>query len=889
MAKDDFKNSSGKADFKKASALDRAASQLLKNVDSSYVERKLLSSQDVQFQKVIDRQLDIAKGVAGHQVVDFFGTVRSERKSGKSNKQLGVDTADLFTENVGDIFSYFQDIYKNRYLEVSDLKFISKFIPSLGEAVRIYLDSMISSDDVSQTITRKIEMPGITDPATQQQITDRIAAMEEEYRLLPKLKVAYKKTLVSGRFFVYHISYKDLFEMYSAGVASGKILRQGSSLYGNTRDQVNKDKESSIKSVQGKMPSKPNVLGIAEEASFDGMEYAAEQAIPIHSVVGTALESFGMEAEALAQQGAIRKLSYDTRSMRSAMESLEELASSSKAPFVFTSSGRRIESNEFGKKLKESLESDLPNIYFVDSPIPLDVAQETASVAMEDFNEFFNLRKDVDENLDKVRSDMGKMVDGTYDAGSKSSRGQTFDGVTGTYLKWIDYKYVIPIDILGTRVGYYHIVTTPKTKNKTMNGRSGNKATEIGGILSSGSMSLFDQMDISEKRKETAIQNIVDSISNGILDQFGTKFVKKNAPFKKLIAECIIANGLVDNDYMIQFIPVENMIEFKCNEDENSEGESILSDAMFPAHLLLSIVICKMLNYINKGGNRTIAHVSSGRVNRSLSNQVNRVIRDIQAGNVTFTDLLSSSMVFSKVTRDSNIAMPKDQQGNRLVEFEVQEGQEIDLSTNYESMLERWCMMATGMPPTIMDYTSDVNIARKVVSDNVQVAGRVASLQADMEGPTTELYRALIQDSDMSDTDKTALLNMKFKLPRPRILANQNTNEALGIAMQNAQTIANVIVGEDASEEDDMLRKRFIISRITRNETPYLDWTELDRITDEANIDLIRYKVEKNANAALANGTAENQENPENGLSDLGGFDDVGAEDTGMGDEDMNF
>ena len=61
-------------DLKRASALDKLASQILQSVDSTYVERKLMSQQDAQFQRVIDRQLDIAKGVAGNQIVDFFET-----------------------------------------------------------------------------------------------------------------------------------------------------------------------------------------------------------------------------------------------------------------------------------------------------------------------------------------------------------------------------------------------------------------------------------------------------------------------------------------------------------------------------------------------------------------------------------------------------------------------------------------------------------------------------------------------------------------------------------------------------------------------------------------------------------------------------------------------
>lgn len=846
-----------KTALKRANALDRLASQILQSADSSYVERKLLSEQDTQFQKIIDRQLDVAKGVAGNQLIDFFGTIRSERKTGRPSKQLGVDTADLFTENAGDIFNYFQDVYKNRYLEVSDLKFISKFIPSLGESVRVYLDAIVSSDDVSQTITRNLYMPNVTNDETKRMMGERIRRLEKEHNLLPRLKVAYKKTLVSGSFYVYHISYKNLFEMYSAGVAAGKIHRPDSTMYGNN---PNSKSASGAPAPLGRptAAAKPNILGIAQES-----------AIAITDITGeSALESVGIEMQSIAQQGGIYKLSYDTSSMKEAMESIEMLPSEGKTPLFFDAKGNKMNSREIGRTLRTSLENDLPNIYFIDTPIPMDVGNDAATVAQEGFNDFFNLRKNDDEMLDRLRKDMGTMSDGSYDPKSVK-RGQNFTGVNGTYLKWIDYKYVIPIDVLGTRVGYYHVITTPKSKKKSVNGRGANKATEIGGILSSGSMSLFDQMDISEKRKETAIQNIVDTISNSILDQFGTKFVRKNAPFKKLIAECIIANGLVDNDYMIQFIPVDNMIEFKCNEDENGKGESILADAMFPAHLLLSIVICKMLNYINKGGNKTIAHVSSGRVNRSLSNQVNRVIRDIQAGNVTFTDLLSSSMVFSKVTRDSNIAMPKDQQGNRLVEFEVQEGQDIDLNTEYESMLERWCMMATGMPPTLMDYQNDVNVAKKVVSDNVKVAGRVASLQSDLESPTTELYRYLIEDSDMDDDEKTALNNFAFKLPRPRVLINQNTNEALNTANQNAQTIANILVGEDASEEDDMVLKRKIIKQITRDETPYIDWDAMDRIMEKAMIEVQEEKVKKAHNAAMAEGVAGKQTNPDDEVEGL--------------------
>ena len=864
--------------IKKAKALDSVAKRILQSVDPTYSDRRLLDLEDAEFQRIIDRQLDIAKGVSNNQVVDFLATIRKEHKVGRpsSKRNNSIEATDLFTENIGDVFGYFQDVSRNRFMEVADLKFISKFIPSIGEAIRIYLDAIISSDDVSQIITRKIDFPGTVKGANKTSIMQYIEKMEEEYKLLQKLKVAYKKTLVSGTFYVYHIAYRDLFAMYSQGVASGRITKDGASLLqGNANAMPEDPNPGQLQNgPNGKMPKpgKHNPLGIAQENAIYISGYEEEPS----------LENFGKQAIALANNGFITKLNMDSSAIEQAIDDAAQLTYQYSGNIPRGKDGEQQNAEAYAKSLRASIEADMPNIYFNSSPIPYDI-QDDASflMATEGYHEYFNLRKDIDDSIDKMTKSEGGF-DGTMDMLHPSkSRAQNFAGVTGTYLKWIDYKYIIPIEILGRTMGYYHIITTSKSrKAKT---KSNAKPSEIGGILSSSSMSMFDQLNVADKRKEDALQNIVDTISNAILDQFSAKFVKKNSAFKQIIAECIIANGLVDNDYMIQFIPVDNIIEFKCNEDETGKGESILSDAMFPAHLLLSFTVSKMLNFINKGGNKTVAHVSSGRVNRSLGNQVNRVLRDLQAGNVTATDLLSSSAVFSKVTRDQNIAMPKDQQGNKLVEFEIQEGQQMEMDTQYEEMLQKWCMIATGMPPTIMDYESNVDIAKKVVSDNIRVAGRVASLQSDFEKPTSELYRCLLEDSDLEDNLKSQVVGtLNFKLPRPRILANQNDSEALNTAYQNAQTIVNVLLGENGGmdEEQDEI-KRILTRKIVEDSVPYVDWDKMDELHNAA---IVQFKKEKHAKISQG----ENPDEQGGGMDMGSGGMDMGmggGDDMGMGDD----
>lgn len=858
-------------DLKKASALDKATRRILETVDPTYMDRRVLSEQDAQFQRIIDRQLDIAHGVSGQQVVDFFSSIREAREKKaigrpKKNKSPGIDTSDLFMQNVGDIFTYFQDVYKNKYMEVSDLKFISRFIPSLGEGVRIYLDSIISSDDVTQTITRNLSIPGLSSDQNKSQATLQIEKLEKDYKLLSKLKVAYKKAMISGSFFVYHIAYKDLFGMYSNGLAEGKIQSNGSSmLMGNARDYT--DHEKSMPKIEGRptKANKPNVLGIASESivSIKGAtRVSGNDTDPFY----TALESFGEGAVQMARNGLVYQCDFTKGLNDITFPAIESMVNDSiRLPFK-GSSGERYNAGEFSKAIEEAIIADMPNIFFVNTTVPFDTYMDGSMVAQEGYNEFINLRKDMSKLLEEAAGSGSIDTDGAFDP-NKAQRAQNFSDIDGTFLKWIDYKYMVPIEVLGQRVGYYHIVTTPKNKSGAGK-RKTTKSGDFGGILSSGSMSLFNQLDVSEKRKEEAIQNIVNIISDAILDQFSAKFVRKNAAFKKMIADCIVANGLVDNDYMIQFIPIDNVIEFKCNEDENGNGESILSDALFPAHLLLSIVICKLLNYINKGGNKTIAHISGGKVNKSLTNQVNRVLRDLQAGNVVFTDLLSSTAVFSKITRDQNISMPKDASGNKLVEFEVQEGQDINLNTEYEAMLDRWCMIALGIPPSYMDYQNDVNIAKKIVSDNVKVAGRVASLQSDLEAPTTELYKYIIMDSSMDDGLKAQIIgSFQFKLPRPKILSNQNNSEALGTVMGNADNIVSTVYGDDSTDEDTTRLKAIMKEMIVRENTPFIDWASIDKMKIDA---LNKLNAEK---ARKESKDAENTQAQENPTDELEGLD----------------
>ena len=199
----------------------------------------------------------------------------------------------------------------------------------------------------------------------------------------------------------------------------------------------------------------------------------------------------------------------------------------------------------------------------------------------------------------------------------------------------------------------------------------------------------------------------------------------------------------------------------------------------------------------------------------------------LQETDITFSDLLSTNLSFQKFNRNGNIQLPMAKNGDRLIDFETQEGQNVDLSTEMEQFLEKLSIMGTGVPSVIMEYTDAADYAKSLVTANIKFAGRVATLQSDLEEPTTDVYKALIATSNLPDDLKQKVLpTFKFKLCRPRVLTNSNMADYLSQIESVTTSLARIYLGDnDADEEATEIRRRFV-QEIAVNLLPFVSWEE---------------------------------------------------------------
>ncbi|WP_300944556.1 hypothetical protein, partial [uncultured Duncaniella sp.] len=193
-----------KATQRQVRSLQAVAHKLLSTLDPGFSERQLIDNKNRRIREILDNELTLSKGVANGSIVDFVVSMASDRVQHTNKNPIMDDPSELFTKDVTSIFGYYQEMYKSRYIEMADLKFVAKFIPALGEAVRTTLDAIVGSDDMSATITRNLELGTNLTEAEKAAVTAEIERIEKDEKLPKKLRnTVFKKTLISGQHYVY--------------------------------------------------------------------------------------------------------------------------------------------------------------------------------------------------------------------------------------------------------------------------------------------------------------------------------------------------------------------------------------------------------------------------------------------------------------------------------------------------------------------------------------------------------------------------------------------------------------------------------------------------------------------------------------------------------------
>lgn len=457
-----------------------------------------------------------------------------------------------------------------------------------------------------------------------------------------------------------------------------------------------------------------------------------------------------------------------------------------------------------------------------DLPLPLMESSQDELNALFNTDEFKKMRDKKIKEAQKAAS--GKIhQDATVDLNDKYEK--QYEGIQDCYVKLIDPRFMIPVKILDKTIGYYYVHQVELGMNRSP--------------FTNTIKANFGHMNA--KQMET---NILTKITDRIVKSFNKSYLEENKEFKSLILNALMYNDIYSRQVKFQFIPVDYITEFHVNKDELGEGQSIIAGSLFYAKLYLSLLIFKMLAIVSRSNDTRINYVKSAGLDNDIANKIQDVARSMRERQVNFMDMMNYNSMVSKIGQAKDVYIPIGRSGDRGIDFDILQGQNVELHSELMELLKNGYINSTGVPSVIMEYINQADYSRTLVMANAKFLGRVVSHQLDFNKSLTELYRKVIKFTGMLPDED--LDTFAYKLTPPKSLKNNNMTDMINSADAAIKFMISTITGEQSDQDEDALAIKDILYRkLAQDALPMLPWDSIDDFLKEAKIEVARRKQEK--------------------------------------------
>lgn len=481
----------------------------------------------------------------------------------------------------------------------------------------------------------------------------------------------------------------------------------------------------------------------------------------------------------------------------------------------------------------EDVSNILKNISICNEPVPLPILEEGQSTIHHYMTEYVNetgdkilteedkgTQKEIDSFFNKIINTDDSEKGITFTSSNSNEEGKKnddFSDIKDCYLKLIDPTKIIPLKIMDQTIGYYYVQEED--------------ITPLAGMISS--TLYYNKFDEHSKQ-----QSIIDSISQKIIDSFDKDFLKDNIKFKRTIVEAINYYNLNEKRLKFQFIPVEYIQEFKIDQDEFGNGQSMIKKSLFYAKLYLMLLLFKIMSIILNSNDQKVNYIKSSGIDKNVANKVQEIARIKQSRQINMYDLFNYTTLINKVGNGSEMYVPVGRSGERPVETEILSGQEVQLNSDLLEMLKNSYILGTGVPAAIINYLNEADFAKVIEQNNTKFNGRVVNYQLDFNSGITSMYKKILKWS--TNIPQQLVDNFEFVLQPPKTVASTAKGEAINSFNQIADFLVSLLFEDPGQSEDPLTPKKIrkFKELYAAEQLPMLNMDKIKEILKKVEIDV---------------------------------------------------
>ena len=702
----------------------------------------------------------------------------------------------------------------NRWVKTIDMEIdeILRYMPKLAEALSVVTDNVLSADSFNKdylSLTNDID-----DTTTSaEQFSKNIEDLKEKYDLSKLTKDIYNQTSRYGETFCYVVP-------YTKAIQRLMDRREYTKNLGIKADESGMIIESAEDGTQ-RIPYAESVND-KNSMTFENGDFSCHVTIEdgiISSVVETAKDIHEkrqkLNEQSLLHEGRIDRIDIDSSSKAYALDD-----TINREPEALR--GRVPKHKRFDRTIGDTLE--LP---------------------------------DLDDTS----------ADGLYD---RNARGGQIKDINGCIVKILKRERVVPIILQNVCLGYYYFEFDSTMEMFDERLSSTGLVNTLTGIRSNHRMEAFDSL----QRREEMLRNISAELAKKI----DVKFIDANQDLKKEIYYILKYNDDFTasiggaNNIRISYIPPEDIKHFYFELDEDTgRGISDLNMSLIPAKLWVAITLCNCVGIMTRGNDKRVIYVRQS-VESNINKILMKTINEIKRGNFNIRQIENINSVLNITGRFNDYIIPRSADGQSPVEFEVMQGQNIEIKTDLLTLLEESAINQL-VPIEIIQSRQSPDYAMQLTMQNSKflrfVYDRQANYQAQVSKLVTDIYNI-----EYGTRDK-----IKLKLPPPLFINVNNTNQLV----QNTLDYCRNIVEVTAPDEEDDVKQKIIKKLASHFLGSYLDIDLVNDMIDRAKQDKALDAIKQDAeNGGEGNDMGMGDMSGGSMGTDMGSGEDMGNMDMGM-------
>jgi hypothetical protein len=685
---------------------------------------------------------------------------------------------EIFSDNefVNNITNTYMD---NRWVRYVDLEIdeVLKYMPKLDEALKVIKDNTLSSDSFNKDFLNLESHIGVS-VKDRELFSRNIEDLKKRYNLLEVINDAYDDMSKYGEVFFYVVPYDKAIQRLMDN--KSKYGSSAINIYANheTGQIITEsyDGKNDIMDFSNKIEKDANIKVEFESGIISSIvEQEKEARKTIKAVNESSLTNSYLNEVAMNEQAILNKIHEDDMTFG-----------------VDVSNMGHSFDNTFNNDLKTG--EKLPVHHRFDHTLHDDM--------------------DLPDNYDDT-------PDGLHDMNRNYSH--RINKMNGCIVKKLKRYQVKPIILNEICLGYYYFEFDKGSDIFDQRFNSTGMVNTITGLRSNGRSEAFDAMQRQEE--------LLRFLSNQIASRIDTKFINDNDDLKKEIYYILKYNddfnqaAISATNIRVTYIPPEDIkhMYFKLDEDTN-RGISDLNMSLIPAKIYVAIYITNALAIMTRGNDKRVYYVKQT-VESNISKTLLKTINEIKKSNFGVRQIENINSVLNITGRFNDYIIPRGPDGQSPIEFEVMQGQQIEIKTELLNILEEMAINPTGVPIEAIQNRQSPDYAIQLTMSNSKFLRFIYGRQSRTETVFSD-FITTIYDLEYGVTD-----TIDVHLPPPLFINITNTNQLIVNTNDYCENIANIFM---ADETNDIVRAKFTKNLKIYHLGSYLNINMINRMIDEA-------------------------------------------------------